>query len=119
MHVMQRKKPELFKILYTKYYPFKVVKLKVQDKYISRIRSNPDTTYLPDNDRVLKPRKDIITYALTGEKTLRTLGVVLYAAINCEYDSKNTYKTTDDITSIDNIPEFNEFFNLRNNHVIL
>ena len=42
MHVMQRKKPELFKILYTKYYPFKTGKLKVQDKYISRIRSNPD-----------------------------------------------------------------------------
>lgn len=118
MHVMQRKKPELFKILYTKYYPFKTGKLKVQDKYISRIRSNPDTRYLPDNDYVLKTENgDYYLCAYYGEKKPKHLGAVLYAAIKCEYDSKkNTYKTTDNITSIDNIPEFNEFFNLRNNH---
>ena len=119
MHVMQRKKPELFNKLYTKYYPFKRGKLEVLDKYQKRIRSNPDTRYIPDNDYVLKTENGDYFYlcAYYGDKKPKNLGTVLYGAINCEYDSKkNTYKTIDDITSIDNIPDFNEFFNLRNNH---
>lgn len=119
MHVMQRKKPELFNKLYTKYYPFKRGKLEVLDKYISRIRSNPDTRYIPDNDYVLKTKKDDYYYlcAYYGDKDPKHLGAVLYAAIKCKYNSeKNTYETTDDITSISNIPEFETFFKLTNNH---
>tara|TARA_B100000242_G_C43015668_1_gene472290 strand:- start:300 stop:1355 length:1056 start_codon:yes stop_codon:yes gene_type:complete len=119
MHVMQRKKPEIFKVLYTKYYPFKIGKLKVQDKYLKRIRSNPDTRYIPDNDYILKTDQgDFYLCAYYGDKkTPEHLGDVLYVAIKCEYDSKkNTYKTTDDVKSISDIPEFVEFFKLKNNH---
>ena len=94
-------------------------KLEVLDKYQKRIRSNPDTRYIPDNDYVLKTEKGDYYYlcAYYGDKDPKHLGAVLYGAIKCKYNSeKNTYKTTDDITSISNIPEFETFFKLTNNH---
>jgi hypothetical protein len=119
MHVMQRKKPELFRLLYTKYYSFKVGKLELSEKYKKRMRSNPDTRYIPENDYIYVNDIDDFIYlcAFYTDEIPKNLGDVKYIGIKLDYDAKNkTYKSSDTVSDIIGLGGFNDFFRLTNNH---
>ena len=119
MHVIQRKKPELFRSLFTKYFTFNIGKLIIKDKYKKLMRSNPDTRYIYENDYVYRDANNNYYYlcALYNDKNPLDLGDVKYVGIDCTYNrNDNTYTTTNIIKNIDDITGFSDYFNLTNNH---
>ena len=119
MHVMQRKKPELFDKLYTQYYPFKKGKLGLSDKVVKRMRSNPDTRFTPESDYMYIDGDERLYYlcAVYSEEIPTSLGDVRYIAVNLDHDKENeVYKGSEDIMDISGMANFNNFFSIDSNH---
>ncbi len=119
MHVMQRKKPELFDKLYTKYYPFKKGKIGLSDKVVKKMRSNPDTRFTPESDYMYIDGDDRLYYlcAVYSQEIPTSLGDVKYIAVNLDHDKeKEIYKGSEDIMDISGIGNFNNFFSIDSNH---
>ena len=119
MHVMQRKKPELFDKLYTKYYPFKKGKLGLSDKVVKKMRSNPDTRFTPESDYMYIDGDDRLYYlcAVYSQEIPTSLGDVKYIAVNLDHDKeKEIYKGSEDIMDISGMSNFNNFFSIDSNH---
>jgi len=121
MHVMQRKKSELFKNLYLDRLKFKQGKLILDNKYKNLIRSNPDTRLVLENEFIYDDGNDNYYYlnAFFRKKQPNNLGDVEYLAIKCELtekDNKNIFTTTDTTIKLEDFSNFNQFFGLMGNH---
>tara|TARA_B100000989_G_scaffold256181_1_gene205266 strand:+ start:894 stop:1838 length:945 start_codon:yes stop_codon:yes gene_type:complete len=120
MHVMQRKKPELFRDLYLNYLNFKQGKLILDSSDVNLIRSNPDTRYTPEAEFIYDNGDGNFYYlnAFFTKTQPDNLGDVKYLAIRCIYskeDNRDVYTATSEKVEINNLKNFNRFFNLFGN----
>jgi hypothetical protein len=121
MHVMQRKKPELFKKLYLEHLNFKQGSLILDKKYKKLIRSNPDTRLTPENEFLYDNGNGDYYYlnAFFKNNQPDNLGDVDYLGIKCDLtrkDNKNVFTSTDKAIKLKDFSDFSRFFGLTGNH---